>query len=82
MLFAKYKNGQSKGRKTRTFLRKAARWIEHGYKIGKRDGASGKALVPFDVLMKDCSDRAFTREILEFTYLAYCAGHSEGGDKN
>ena len=77
-LFATYKNGTAlQGRRTRTFLRKIARDIEHSYEIGRRDGIAGKPLVPLDPLQSP-DDPPMKQDIFRRVHAAYRAGHMAG----
>lgn len=76
-LFDKYKSGPLQGRRTRTFLRKMARDIVHGYEIGFRDGASGKPLTPPDAVQtSDISP--MRQDIFHRAYTAYARGYKDG----
>lgn len=74
-LFAAYKNGM--GRRARTFLRRMARDICHGWEIGYRDGLAGKPLILRDELPQADSN-PMRRGIFDRTYAAYSCGHRAG----
>lgn len=76
-LFAAYKNDTRLPRRvTRKYLRKQARNIEHGYKIGFRDAAAGKTLVPREDLPD--GDNSRVQGIFNMAYTAYREGYEAG----
>lgn len=76
-LFSTYKRGALQSRKTRTFLRKMARYIEHAHEIGQRDAADGKPPVPLEDL-GDPNDSPMMRDLCNRAHDAYCAGYADG----
>lgn len=77
ILFKMCKVGPLSGRKTRSFLRKQARYIEHAYEIGYADALSGKELIPRENL-PDLSGSPMGRRIGHIAYAAYQAGYRNG----
>ena len=81
VLLATYKNGTNlQGRRTRTYLRKMARYIEHAWEIGFRDGVSGKPLIPWKDLQtaQAADDSPMERDMYRRAYAAYSSGHRAG----
>lgn len=74
VLFATFKRHLPQGRRTRSFLRKQARNIEHGYEIGRRDALAGKPLVSLEALQKP-DDSPLQRDMVRRAYAAYLAGY-------
>ena len=77
-LFATYKVGNLKGRRTRTFLRAMSRKIEHAYEIGIRDANLKKPLIQPEELSGLTSDSPLERGIMQRVYDAYKAGFEAG----
>jgi len=77
VLFKTCKVGPLSGRKTRSFLRKQARYIEHAYEIGYADAVAGKELIPRKAL-PDLSNSPMGRKIVHMAYTAYQAGQQRG----
>jgi len=77
VLFAAYKRGPMQGRRTRTFLRKMARHIEHAYEIGYRDGAAGNPLISREALYKQ-DESLLKQDMHRRAYVAYQSGHRAG----
>jgi len=65
-------------RRCRTFLRKMARNIEHGYCIGYKAGLEGESLIPWESLQQDTGDSPMGRDMHYRAYAAYCSGHKAG----
>lgn len=75
-LFATYKVGNLKGRRTRTFLRAMSRKIEHGYRIGLRDATDGKPMIPEEAI--PAADSAMGVDLQHRAYVAYREGYAAG----
>lgn len=74
MLFAQFMPGAANKRKTRSFLRGIARDIERAYRIGVKDGESGKRLVDLSELQQPDESPAM-RAIGRYAYTAYQSGY-------
>lgn len=72
-----FKDRLPPGRRTRSYLRRQARNIEHAYEIGHRDGLAGKALIPLEELQKG-DDSPLAALMMQRAYLAYCTGYRCG----
>lgn len=77
-LFDAYKTGDLKGRRTRSFLRKMARHVEHAYEIGIRDAIAQKPMIQPEELSGLASDSPLERGIFRRVYDAYSAGYQSG----
>ena len=67
-------------RRLRTYLRKAARDIEHGYIIGKRDAQAGKPRVQALEIpeLTGCAQSEMRHDLYRRTYAAYVSGYKAG----
>lgn len=77
-LFVAYKTGDLKGRRTRSFLRKMARHVEHAYEIGIRDAKLKKPMIPEEAIPVAENESAMGRDLLHRSYLAYRDGYAAG----
>jgi len=76
-LFNTYKHGPLQGRRTRTFLRKMARYVEHSYEIGYRDAAAEKPLIPQEDLHEP-TEFPLKKDLYQLAYAAYESGYRDG----
>lgn len=77
MLFAQFMPAAVNKRKTRSFLRGMARQIEHGYRIGVKDGEAGNRLIELEELQKP-DESPMARTMLRYAYTAYRSGYQAG----
>jgi len=77
VLFSLYKPEASDKRRTRSYMRRMARHIEHAYTIGRRDGAAGKPLIPWEPSQIP-TDSPLTLDMCHMAHVAYCSGYREG----
>lgn len=78
VLFSIYMPHAEDKRRTRKYLRKMARHIEHGFEIGCRDGAAGKPLISLEDLQRP-DDSPMKRDIIRQAYAAYWSGYQTKG---
>lgn len=77
MLFAQFMPAVVNKRKTRSFLRGIARDIERAYRIGVKDGESGRRLVDLSELQKP-DESPMMRTIGRYVHTAYRSGYQAG----
>lgn len=81
VLFDAYKAGALQGRKTRTFLRRMARHIEHSYEIGHRDGVEGRTMIQPEEVPTLHPDSPMMCGIQKRVYVAYASGYCAGAQE-
>lgn len=65
-------------RRTRKYLRKMSRHIEHAWEIGRKDGATGNRLVKLEELLEMTGNSTLARAMARRAYVAYETGYRAG----
>lgn len=80
MLFAQFMSRAADKRKTRSFLREMARYIEKAYQIGVKDGEARRRFVSLSELQKP-NESPMMRTIGRYTHTAYRSGYQAGMER-